>query len=117
MLALWGQENSRCEGKKVDRNIFALTIDDVGVEGFSSVEDLSDLLEFLKKHGVSATLFVTPFNRDRALDKRDDWVDILKRALQDGHELGLHGYRHEACEFGIPPDMILEYEHDGQDKS
>ncbi len=89
---------------------FALTVDDVAVKDFSSVEDMSRLLDFLRENCVKATFFVTPFNKNNPLNENTEWVEVLSRALAEKHELALHGYKHEPCEFGIPPDMILEYE-------
>ncbi|MFH2068895.1 MAG: DUF2334 domain-containing protein [Candidatus Omnitrophota bacterium] len=94
----------------VNQTRFAFTVDDVALKDFSSVEDLRELLGFLKKEGVPATFFVVPFNQDIPLYQREDWVAALKDAALAGHELQLHGYRHEAFEWGIPPEFILAYE-------
>jgi len=96
----------------MNRVRFAFTVDDVALQDFSSVDGLRELLDFLKQEGVPATLFVVPFNQDISLHRRDDWVAALKSAALAGHELQLHGYRHQAFECGIPPEFILAYEHE-----
>ncbi|MCX5642240.1 MAG: DUF2334 domain-containing protein [Candidatus Omnitrophica bacterium] len=90
---------------------FAFTVDDVALKDFSSVEGFLELLDFLKNQQIPGTFFVVPFNQDIPLFERPDWVAALKKALSEGHELQLHGLRHEAFEWGIPPDFIMAYEH------
>ncbi|MFH0797660.1 MAG: DUF2334 domain-containing protein [Candidatus Omnitrophota bacterium] len=95
---------------------FAFTVDDVALKDFSSVEGFLELLEFLKKQHIPGTFFVVPFNQDIPLYERPDWISVLKKALSAGHELQLHGLRHQAFEWGIPPDFILAYEHQERQK-
>jgi peptidoglycan/xylan/chitin deacetylase (PgdA/CDA1 family) len=90
---------------------FSFTVDDVVLKDFSSVEGFLELLEFLKKQRIPGTFFVVPFNQDIPLYERPGWVSALKKALSEGHELQLHGLRHQAFEWGIPPDFIMAYEH------
>ncbi len=98
--------------KFMDNVQFAFTVDDVCLKDFSSVYGFRQLLDFLNEEDVPATFFVVPFDSDIPLDKKPEWVDILQEALSTGHELALHGYRHQAFEWGIPPEFIMAYEHE-----
>ena len=96
----------------MDKVQFAFTVDDVCLKNFSSVAGFQQLLDFLKQEGVPATFFVVPFDSDIPLYKKPEWVEVLQKALSAGHELALHGYRHQAFEWGIPPEFIMAYEHE-----
>lgn len=91
---------------------FVLSVDDAATKNFSNCLDFTQLLDFLKKYQVQATIFVVPNETGIPLYKKKDWVKVLQRAKDDGHDLELHGYEHNAFEFGIPPDFILAYEHE-----
>lgn len=50
----------------------------------------SQVLDILKEHGVNATFFVISFSEGQ------DWkVDLMKRALDEGNKIGLHGSSHK----------------------
>lgn len=63
-------------------NVVSLTYD-----GGGSVEHTQNVLDVLKKHNVQTTIFLT-----------GKWVEeypnLAKRILEDGHELGNHSYNH-----------------------
>jgi peptidoglycan/xylan/chitin deacetylase (PgdA/CDA1 family) len=68
-------------GHSSEQSVLALTFDDGPSDWTSSILDL------LAEHDARATFFVLGANvagRERT----------LKRALEDGHELGLHGWSH-----------------------
>ena len=47
-------------------------------------------LDVLKEYGVNATFFVLGFSDD------NEWkIDVLKRAVDEGNQIGLHGYSHD----------------------
>lgn len=52
------------------------------------LEGLQIILPLLKKHGVSATFFVT----GNVLEK---YPEAIKRLLNEGHEIASHGYNHK----------------------
>ena len=84
---------------------FVFTNDDAGS---GDVMLFHELLDFLERRHVRGTFFTVPNAQGRPLDERPDWIDALKRAQALGHEIGLHGYRHEGFEFGCPPDFMLD---------
>lgn len=67
---------------KVRNGKVYLTFDD----GPSSISE--EILDILKENGVKATFFVIGEN----INERED---ILKREVDEGHTIGLHGYSHE----------------------
>jgi peptidoglycan/xylan/chitin deacetylase (PgdA/CDA1 family) len=89
----------------VDALTFVFTTDDAGSNG---VELFQELLRFLQRRRVRGTFFTIPAAQGQPLDDRPDWIDALQKAHADGHEIGLHGYRHEGFEFGRPPDYMLD---------
>ena len=89
---------------------FVLSIDDAATANYSNCSDFTELLNFLKRHCIQATIFVVPNENNIPLYEKKDWIKVLKRAKDEGHDLELHGYEHTPFEFGIPPEFILAYE-------
>jgi len=89
------------------------TVDDVCYEGYSSEAHLKRLLDFFGSQDISATFFVVPLAQGRRLEERPEYVRILKRAVNEGHEVAQHGLEHDRFECGIPPEMILALPHEG----
>ena len=86
--------------------LFALSNDDAGGDNPHLFEEL---LDFLSDQQVVATFFVVPKSRGMPLDQKPEWMDLLRRALDEGHELQLHAYDHSSTfEFGVPPDFMLD---------
>ena len=85
--------------------LFALTNDDAGGQ---EPESFAALLDFLAEQQVPATFFVIPLARGEPLDKKREWLPLLRRALDEGHELQLHDLTHADFEFGVPPDFMLD---------
>lgn len=67
-----------------ERMVF-LTFDDG-----PSTDNTPIVLDTLKKYGVKATFFVL----GNSIDKGPKHEELLKRALQEGHAIGNHGYSH-----------------------
>ena len=63
--------------------LFAFTNDDAGM---NEPELFAELLDFLKAQQVPATFFVVPRHGDVPLDQKPAWVDLLHRALDEGHD-------------------------------
>lgn len=86
--------------------LFAFTNDDAGM---NDPDLFAELLDFLHAQQIPATFFVVPFHAGAPLDRKPVWVDLLHRALDEGHDLQHHGYDHSSCfEFGIPPYFMLD---------
>ncbi|AKM17599.1 Peptidoglycan-N-acetylmuramic acid deacetylase PdaA precursor [Geobacillus sp. 12AMOR1] len=68
----------------------ALTFDD-GPDPYYTPK----LLDLLKKHGVKATFFVVGRKAER-------YPDIVRRMVEEGHEVGIHNYRHMS-NWLVPP--------------
>jgi peptidoglycan/xylan/chitin deacetylase (PgdA/CDA1 family) len=91
-----------------------LSVDDVGLDVFSSEPDLSALLDFYAAEKVRATFFVVPLPEGRGLaESKPGYAPILRRALEEGHELAQHGLEHTRFQTGVPPKMILDLPHEG----
>ncbi|HVP57613.1 MAG TPA: polysaccharide deacetylase family protein [bacterium] len=65
-----------------DAKVLSLTFDDGPNEPYTS-----QVLDLLKASGISATFFVLGENARR-------FPDAVRRALEEGHEIGNHGYDH-----------------------
>jgi len=89
----------------MSETFFVLTNDDAGSQ---EPERFQELLDFLSKHQVPATFFVVPAAGGKPLDRKPQWLDLLHRALDEGHELQLHGFNHGPFEFGVPPGFMLD---------
>lgn len=93
--------------------IFCATVDDVGLDGYSSPAHLANLLDFFREQRMRATFFVVPRGEGVLLTDRPGFVDLLRQALQEGHALGQHGLEHDRFETGIPPRMVMDLPHEG----
>ena len=85
--------------------LFCLTNDDAGSQ---QPELFGELLDFLAEQQVPATFFVVPAAGGVPLDQKPEWLDLLHRALDEGHELQHHGFNHGVFEFGVPPGFMLD---------
>jgi peptidoglycan/xylan/chitin deacetylase (PgdA/CDA1 family) len=93
--------------------LFCLTNDDAGSQ---QPELFRELLDFLNEQQVPATFFVVPASGGIPLDEKPEWVDLLHRALDEGHELQHHGYNHGVFEFGVPPGFMLDIIPEAKDR-
>ena len=59
------------------------------------------LLEILARRGIKATFFTPGFTAER-------YPDVIKRIVDEGHEIGHHGYLHEVL-IGIDEKTEAEY--------
>ncbi|WP_027410271.1 polysaccharide deacetylase family protein [Anoxybacteroides tepidamans] len=76
--------------KGLKEGAIALTFDD-GPDPYYTPQ----LLDLLKKHGVKATFFVVG-------KKAKQHPEIIRRMHEEGHEIGLHNYRHVSNWFVLP---------------
>jgi len=94
-------------------NLFGFSVDDIGLDGYSTEQHLNNALEFCAENKVKATLFAVPLSEGKRLDKRRGYVSILQKAVHAGHEVAQHGLEHDRFEVGIPPEMVLRLPHEG----
>jgi len=94
-------------------NFFGFSVDDIGLDGYSTEQHLDNILEFCAEYKIKATFFAVPLSDGKRLDKRTGYVSILRKAIHAGHEIAQHGLEHERFETGIPPDMIMMLPHEG----
>ncbi|MBQ2307601.1 MAG: polysaccharide deacetylase family protein [Clostridia bacterium] len=86
--------NPNYEGKV----LVALTFDDGPEEGTTE-----EMLNVLKKHNAKATFFVLGIQ----INKGDKYRALLKRASDEGHQIGNHSYSHK-----FPSQLTDEQLHD-----
>lgn len=67
---------------KIDKPVVAITFDDGPTSALTP-----KLLDILKEHGAKATLFVIG-------QKAAEFPELLKRAVDEGHEIGNHSWSH-----------------------
>ena len=90
----------------MSETLFVLTNDDAGGQ---NPDLFRELLDFLTAQEVPATFFVVPLANGKPLDEKREWLDLLHRALDEGHELQLHAFDHGSTfEFGVPPGFMLD---------
>ncbi len=77
----------------------SLTVDDIHPHAVN-IEKLTELLDSLRRYKLKSTLFVIPFRRGKNIDVNKEYVDLLKNYLDEGNEIGLHGFQHYKYEFG-----------------
>jgi peptidoglycan/xylan/chitin deacetylase (PgdA/CDA1 family) len=92
---------------------FCVTADDINLEGYSSPEHLKNLVDFWDGQGLKGTLFVVPRSNNKELGQIKEYVEVLKYAVKNGHEVAQHGLDHTRCQTGIPPKMVLDLPHEG----
>ena len=83
--------------RKYDPNkkIIALTFDD----GPSSDVTVR-VLDTLKANGIKATFFICDYDEDK--------LPIIKRMIDEGHTIGIHGYSHDYSQIYTSNDAFME---------
>lgn len=87
----------------------SLTFDDIHPLAIG-IEKLSNLFDLMEKYKLKSTIFVTPFYKEKKIGEYKEYVKLLKNFLDNGNEIGMHGYRHTRYEFGYPTDIGLPIE-------
>jgi len=95
------------------KNLWSFTVDDIGFDGYSTEKQLNNILDFCDEYKMKSTLFVVPVSDGKRMDKRPEYVAILRDAIKRGHEVAQHGIEHDRFEIGIPPEMIMMLPHEG----
>ena len=92
---------------------FAVTADDVGMDGYSTPEHLRKLVNFWESEGLKGTLFVVPRWEGREIGESTEYIALLKEIIGRGHEVTQHGLDHTRFQTGVPPKMVLDLPHEG----
>src|SRR3990167_6424485 len=79
--SLWAGGNTY-SSIRTDKKVISLTFDDGPTPPYTN-----QILDILKKHGVKATFFVTG-------DNASIHPALLKRMMEEGHEIGNHTWNH-----------------------
>jgi len=94
--------------------LFGYTVDDVGLDGWSSEDHFARILQFCAEQRLNATFFAVPESpAGHPLTRRTGYAKLLREAQKQGCEIAQHGINHDRFEVGIPPDMILNLPHEG----
>ncbi len=81
----YGTVITRCE---VSKSI-ALTFDD------GPSKDTEELLDILKKANATATFFIAGnINGKGPIDGEEKWASLIKRMVEEGHQIGSHTWSH-----------------------
>ncbi len=59
-----------------------------------------EILDILKKHNIKATFFV--------IKSKDEYIPFMKRAVEEGHTIGVHSYTHEYRDIYSSVDAYLD---------
>jgi len=92
------------------------TVDDIGLDGYSTEQYLNNILDFYDEYHIKATFFAVPESDGKRMDHRRGYMKIMQDAIKRGHEIAQHGLRHERFEIGIPPEMIMMLPHEGESR-
>jgi peptidoglycan/xylan/chitin deacetylase (PgdA/CDA1 family) len=93
--------------------LWGFSVDDVGLDGYSTEKHLSNILDFLDDYQMKGTFFTVPEAEGKKMSARRAYVSILRDAIKRGHEVAQHGLTHDRFEIGIPPEMIMMLPHEG----
>ncbi|MDD5707757.1 MAG: DUF2334 domain-containing protein, partial [Kiritimatiellae bacterium] len=98
---------------KTVTGLWGFSVDDIGLDGYSTEAHLNAVLDFLDENRIAVTLFAVPEVNGKRMSTRRGYVSLLRQAIQRGHEVAQHGLSHDRFEVGIPPEMILSLPHEG----
>ncbi len=98
---------------------FGMSVDDVALTGWSNPANFASLIRFFDDEKIPATFFVVPLDEESGntfAELPGNYVDMIKKAHNGGHEFAQHGLRHNRFELGVPPLMILDLPHETESK-
>lgn len=105
--------------KTLSNVYFGMSVDDVALRHWSTVENFQRLCSFFAAEQIPATFFVVPFDEDtgQPFDRVfPEYVPAIQAARAQGSCVGQHGLSHNRFELGIPPAMILDLPHEADNK-
>lgn len=76
-----------------------LTIDDIHPV-VTDIQKLNQLFDLLRRYKLKSTIFIAPFYYRKNIGDYKQYVNLLKNYLDEGNEIGLHGFEHKKHEFG-----------------
>ena len=97
----------------MDKMYFCVSVDDIGLDGYSTPKQLEKVLNFWDEQDLRGTLFVVPRCDGKELGEMKEYVALLNSAEENGHEIAQHGLDHTRFQTGIPPKMVLDMAHEG----
>ncbi|OQA80665.1 MAG: Polysaccharide deacetylase [Lentisphaerae bacterium ADurb.Bin242] len=103
----------------MEKMFFGMSVDDVALRHWSTVENFRRLVKFLSEEKAPAAFFVVPVDEetDKPFNEAfPEYVPAIREAHAKGFCFAQHGLRHNRFEFGIPPDMILDLPHEAENK-
>jgi len=93
------------------RAVFLLSIDDL--HGKTKEKDFLKVLNALEKHGVKATFFTIPLFRE----KYEIQEERVKKIVEKGHEVALHGFSHRLKKkIKLPWEVTCEFKSLGYEE-
>lgn len=81
------------------KGIIYLTFDDG-----PSVQNTAQILDLLKEYGIKATFFVVGYSEAEE--------DLIKREVEEGHTVGLHGYSHDYSKIYTSIENLMDNFYD-----
>ena len=80
------------------KHTFVVMVDDISPA--YSLAEHEELFEIFDRYGVKPMLFIIPNHANvNALTDNPKWSELIKRKIDEGYEVGLHGYDHSNWEF------------------
>lgn len=73
--------------------ITCITFDDISPKLLSR-NQINDFFNILNKFNIKCTLFTIPADIKNIQEKSENIINFLKTSVENGHEIGQHGYRH-----------------------
>jgi hypothetical protein len=67
------------------------------------------ILDTLKANGIKATFFICDYDEDK--------LPIIKRMIDEGHTIGIHGYSHDYSQIYTSVDAFMEKIESGDEKN
>lgn len=107
------------EAEKMRKMFFGMTVDDVALRHWSTVENFNRLVKFFSEEKTPATFFVVPIDEEANHPFNEvfpEYVPAIRNAYAKGFSFAQHGLRHNRFELGVPPDMILDLPHETENK-
>ena len=79
--------------------IASLTFDDIHPLAVD-IQKLKNIIDLLDEYDIKSTFFVVPICRGKRIKYDREYVSLINRFIDNGNEIGMHGFRHELHEFG-----------------
>lgn len=77
----------------------SLTFDDIHPL-FIDIQKLRKIFDLLNEYSIKSTSFIIPFYKEKSIREYKDYVNLINNYLDNGNEIGVHGFQHKLHEFG-----------------